>query len=46
MHITHYMYFDDADSFEAISQYTFPRPGKRLATMSPPTVGKPDGAPT
>ncbi len=31
IHITHHMYFDDADSFEPISQYTFPRPGKRLS---------------
>jgi 3',5'-cyclic AMP phosphodiesterase CpdA len=41
VHITHYMYFDDADSFEAITQYTFPRPGKRLTNANPTIVGKP-----
>lgn len=27
---THYMYFDDVDTFEPVGQYLFPRPGKRL----------------
>ena len=35
LHITHFMYFDDSDSFEPISQYTFPRPGKRLSNREP-----------
>ena len=30
LHISHYMYFDDVDTFEQISQYIFPRIGKRL----------------
>ena len=31
IHITHYMFFDDAHGFAPISQHVFPRPGQRLA---------------
>lgn len=30
VHITHYMYFDDAGGFEPISRHIFPRPGQRF----------------
>lgn len=30
LHVTHYMYFDDAGGFEPISRHFFPRPGKRF----------------
>jgi 3',5'-cyclic AMP phosphodiesterase CpdA len=32
LNVSHFMYFDDVDTFEQISQYTFPRLGKRLST--------------
>jgi hypothetical protein len=45
IHITHYMYFDDVACFEPISEYTFPRPGKRLANrntqITPPPAPPP-----
>jgi 3',5'-cyclic AMP phosphodiesterase CpdA len=32
VHITHYMYFDEADGFEPISRHFFPRPGHHKLT--------------
>ncbi len=34
LRIQHYMYFDDIESFEPISQHHFPRPGKRFNSSS------------
>jgi len=32
VHITHYMYFDEADGFEPVSRHFFPRPGQHKLT--------------
>jgi 3',5'-cyclic AMP phosphodiesterase CpdA len=30
VHVTHYMYFEESDSFEPISRHYFPRPGRHI----------------
>ncbi len=33
VHLTHYMYFDEAQGFQPISRHIFPRPGKRFEEL-------------
>jgi 3',5'-cyclic AMP phosphodiesterase CpdA len=32
VHVTHYMYFEESDSFEPVSRHFFPRPGRHVLT--------------